>query len=106
MFQFFDETAFLNEWCKTRTISQLTGFETHFKDGTGRSFNYILSNGNRSTQRDDFKPTNFPHMIPADALNTITSVIINHDNARIVGFSFFDKDGALLFKIGATVWSG
>ncbi len=38
-------------------------------------------------------------MIPTDALNKIRSVII-HYNRCILGFSFFDKDGVLLWEIG------
>ncbi len=38
-------------------------------------------------------------MIPADALNKIRSVTIYYYTC-ITGFSFFDKDGALLWKIG------
>ena len=40
-------------------------------------------------------------MIPKDALHKIRSVTIPNDNA-IFGFSFFDKDGALLWEIGWT----
>ncbi len=40
-------------------------------------------------------------MIPADALNKSRSVTI-HYSVIIRGFSFFDKDGALLWKIGLT----
>ncbi len=40
-------------------------------------------------------------MIPADAQNKIRRVTIYHDY-RIRGFKFFDKDGALLWKIGVT----
>ncbi len=40
-------------------------------------------------------------MIPADALHRIRSVTI-HNNYRIQGFSFFDKDSKLLWKIGNT----
>ena len=40
-------------------------------------------------------------MFPKDALNKIRSVDIHHVES-IVGFSFFDKDGALLWKIGDT----
>jgi hypothetical protein len=39
-------------------------------------------------------------MIPAGALNKIRSVKIVHYNDNIWGFLFFDKDGALLWKIG------
>ncbi len=40
-------------------------------------------------------------MIPKDALNNIRSVSI-HYYYYIGGFSFFDKDGALLWEIGWT----
>ncbi len=38
-------------------------------------------------------------MMPADAHNKIRSVTIHYYEC-ISGFSFFDKDGALLWKIG------
>ena len=40
-------------------------------------------------------------MIPADAIKKIRSVTI-HYHQTICGFSFFDKVGALLWKIGKT----
>ena len=40
-------------------------------------------------------------MIPADAFNKIRSVTV-HYCYYILGFSFFDKDGALLWEIGYT----
>ncbi len=101
MFQFVDETAFLQEWFKTRAISQLVGFENNRKDGYGDCFNFILSNGAQSTQRDKIL-TDQTFMIPADALNKIRSVTIHCYNGYIRGFSFFDKDGALLWKTGYT----
>ena len=39
-------------------------------------------------------------MIPAGALNRIRSANIHHYNHHIQGFSFFDKDGARLYRIG------
>ena len=102
MFQFPDEATILQEWFKTKTISQLIGFENDSQNGEGVDFNFILSNGTRSTQRDEEYPTNHIHMIPADALHKIRSVSIQYDIHRIWGFSFFDKDGALLWKIGGT----
>ncbi len=70
------------------------------KDGNREYFNFILSNGTRSTQRDgDLKY--YDHMIPDNAINKIRSVTIYH-NVCIGGFCFFDKDGALLWKIGDT----
>ncbi len=39
-------------------------------------------------------------MIPKDALKRIRSVTIYHRDSFIEGFTFFDKDGALLWEIG------
>ncbi len=44
-------------------------------------------------------------MIPADANKRIRSVTIHHYDGYICGFQFFDKDGALLWKIGFTTES-
>ncbi len=43
-------------------------------------------------------------MIPNAALNKIRSVNIYYRIKYISGFSFFDKDGALLWEVGET-WS-
>ena len=100
LFTFQTETAILEEWYKSSAINQLVGFENN-KNGKSVGFNFILSNGTRSTQRDEDYPTKYTHMIPADALNRIRSITIHyHENYRITGFSFFDKDGALLWRIG------
>ena len=61
--------------------------------------NFVLSNGDRSKQRDKGCPTDHTHMFPAGALNKIRSVTIHFDDS-IDGFSFFDKDGALLWEHG------
>ncbi len=102
LFQIQTETAFLQEWFKTGAINQLVGFENDEEDGLGRLFNFILSNGTRSTQRDEDYPTKYDHMLPTDALNKIRSVTIHHNTFCIFGFKFFDKDGALLWKHGWT----
>ncbi len=44
---------------------------------------------------------NYPQMMPAGSHNRIRSVNI-HYAYFIAGFSFFDKEGALLYKIGDT----
>ncbi len=79
----------------------LSGFENSDKDGTNFSMNFILSNGDRSKQRDDCHKTE-SHMMPAYALNKIRSVTIYYINRCILGFSFFDKDGKRLWKHGDT----
>ena len=103
LFEFRDETTILQEWFKTRALHTLVGFESNMKDGCDSShFNFILSNGTRSTQRDKRYPTDHTHMIPKDAIKKIRSVTIHYYNDGIYGFSFLDKDGALLYKIGLT----
>jgi hypothetical protein len=70
-------------------------------NGKGMCFNFVLSNGTRSTQSHQGRETFYTIMIPADALNKIRSVTI-HYSLWIEGFSFFDKNGALLWEIEDT----
>jgi hypothetical protein len=50
-------------------LHSLCGFENDREDGWGSDFNFILSNGTRSTQIDYLAPTDYTEMMPADALN-------------------------------------
>jgi len=102
LFTFPDETTILNEWFKTRALHTLAGFENNSEYGADNPFNFILSNGTRSTQRDEGLETDHTHMIPKDVINKIRSVAIIHNTYCIYSFSFFDKDGALLWEIGYT----
>ncbi len=86
-------------------MNTLVGFENEDKLCRGYRFNFILSNGNRSTQIDEYDPTKYTFMVPADALNQIRSVKIFHNSYHIVCFSFLDKNGAPLWKIGETCGS-
>ncbi len=52
LFQFQTETEILQQWYKSSAIIQLIGFENNQEDGSGVNFNFILSNGTRSSQRD------------------------------------------------------
>jgi hypothetical protein len=61
--------------------------------------NLILSNGHRSTQRDGYA-NYFDHYMPEGCHKMIRSVSIHHNSNLIYGFFFFDKEGALLWKIG------
>jgi hypothetical protein len=99
----FPSAAMMREW--RGVLPTLIGFENNEKDGKGNSFNFILSNGTRSTQRDKKYPTKYTHMMPADAHNKIRSVTIKYNNHCIWGFSFFDKYGALLWYHGFTTES-
>jgi hypothetical protein len=80
----------------------LTGFENNQQYGTGWRFNFILCNGDRSKQRDK-KMTYYTHMMPEGSHKLIRSVTIHHYSGCIIGFSFFDKERALLWKIGDTI---
>ncbi len=79
----------------------LSGFENYKKDGDSIYMNFILSNGDRSTQRDEKYPTDYTHKIPKSSLKKIRRVTI-HNTYYIWGFSFFDKDRKLLWKHGYT----
>jgi hypothetical protein len=58
-----------------------------------------------STQEDE-NTDYHTHLIPKDALNKIRTVNIHFSSRCIFGFSFFDKDVALIWKIGVTTGSG
>ncbi len=92
----------MREW--RGVLHTLVGFESNSKNGAGDIFNFILSNGTRSTQRDKGEPTKYTHMIPSDALNKIISFLIywDHDEFCVTGFAFFDKDGDRLWNFGWT----
>jgi hypothetical protein len=64
----------------------------------------ILSNGDRSTKKDSSVKKFYDHMMPAGSHKKIRSVRINGYSGNIEGFMFFDKEGALLYKIGNTTW--
>ncbi len=77
----------------------LTGFEYSDRGG---GMNFILSNGQRTEQRDTWIDDYQDYMLPADSHERIRSVLIHHLSYHISGFSFFDKEGACLWKIGDT----
>jgi hypothetical protein len=83
-------------------LHTLTGFENNNKDGSGSRFNLILSNGDRSKQRDEGY-TYYDHMMTADSHKRIRSVNIHFNPGYcITGFYFYDKDDALIWRIGHT----
>ncbi len=100
MFEFLGQ-AKIKQMIESRVFNTLISFENNRKDGHGFHFNFILSNGTRSTQRDE--EDYYDHMVPTYALNKIRSVTIYYwPDIHITGFCFFDKDGVLLWKIGNT----
>lgn len=49
----FPTQAEINRMLESRKHVFLIGFENNRKDGTGMFFNFVLSNGSRSTQKDE-----------------------------------------------------
>ncbi len=99
----FPSAAMLREWCGV--LHTLVGFANEKENGSGIRFNFILSNGTRSTQSDQGWENEYNFMIPSSALNKIRSITIHYFNF-IYGFSFFDKDKKLIGKHGFTTWLG
>ena len=77
------------------------GVENDKRNGTGRCFNWILSNGHNSEQRDDECPTDFIHVMPQDAHLRIKKVEVYY-LGFIAGFKFFAKNKELIWNIGNT----
>ncbi len=94
----FPAQHIINKWCGV--LHYLTGLENSRRDGRDSLFNFIMSNGSNSTQRDA-RVTYSTHMMPDGGANRIRSVDIHHFG-YIWGFSFFDKDHSLIWKIGFT----
>ncbi len=92
----FPTPAMIREW--QGVLSPLAGFENDEPVGRGSKFNFILCNGNWSPQRDR-NTDYYVHLMPAGCHNKIRSVSIHYFGC-INGFSFFDKEGALLWEIG------
>ena len=65
----------LIEMLKNGNLHTLVGLENNDQDGTGRQFNWILSNGARSVQRDKGE-TYYTHMMPEGSNIKIRSVKI------------------------------
>ena len=72
----FPSAAMMREW--RGVLHTLAGFEKNQENGIDIFFNFILSNGTRSTQRDERRPTKYTFMIPTDSLNKIRSVDIHY----------------------------
>ncbi len=78
----------------------IVGFEVDKKDGKGHRYNIILSNGDRSAQRDkdhDYYDQIMPEGTPKKIM--FVAIYVFNDEF-IVGFEFFDKDYSLIWRIG------
>jgi hypothetical protein len=54
----------IKEMLASGELYHLTGFENSRIDGKDFAFNFVLSNGTRSTKKDKNHPTDHTHMIP------------------------------------------
>ncbi len=81
-------------------IHTIVGLENITAKWDGAIFNFIMSNGDRTAQRYARDPTNYSHTLFDGADKIMRSVDIHHFPEHITGFSFFDKDEALLWEIG------
>ncbi len=95
----FPTRARIEQW--RGVLHYLTGFVNGNYNGSSWVNSPFLSNGDTSQQRDERGPTGYVFLMPAGSPNKIRSVSIYY-GIYIQGFSFFDKEGALLWGIGNT----
>ncbi len=95
----YPDQAMRYEYKKKGVTPYIVGFENDRV--INGHMNIILSNGDRSKQKD-LNLNYYDRMFPADSHKRIRSVSIYYDKHRIRGFSFFDKEGAILYKMGWT----
>lgn len=67
----------INEW--RGVLHTLVGLENNEKDGTGALFNFIMSNGARSEQRDEEMPTKYSFMVPAESRIKSVDIYLDGD---------------------------
>jgi len=97
----FPAPATIEKMISNGELHHLSGFENNFDDGQGIHFNFIMSNGQRSCQRDEWL-TYTDHYMPEGAHKIIRSVVARWDELceAIFEFKFFDKDKNLVYQIG------
>jgi len=82
----------------------LTGFESDNAKGDSAVFNFVFSNGDSSSKVKGSATTKNKIMIPDAVLKTMRGVTIQYSSTSfydyIIGFTFIDKDGSQIFKIG------
>jgi hypothetical protein len=71
----FPTQAMIYENLASGMLCHLVGFELNYSNGTGCLLNFILSNGNKTHQRDVGR-TYSTHVMPKDANKRIRSVDI------------------------------
>lgn len=82
----------------------LAGFESDRADGDSATFNFVMSNGDSSSKLKGSATTKNRIMLPDAVLKTYRAVTIEYSTSTfydfIIGFTFLDKDGSKIFKIG------
>lgn len=68
----------------------ITGIENNHEKGLGNWFNWFLSNGEKSEQRDEGFVTKFAFMFPKDA--KFKTVQFYTNSKCIFGLKFYDKN--------------
>ncbi len=76
VFEFPSEAIVKKMLSKNGAPHTIVGLENSLNGISGINFNFILSNGSRSAQRDEAK-TYYDYMIPKDAIKRIRSVTIS-----------------------------
>lgn len=66
----------ITKMLSSRVLHFLVGFQNNHEDGTGIRFNFIMSNGLRSSLK--FVQTDYEHMIPKEAQNKIKSIVVHY----------------------------
>ncbi len=99
--------AVIDKMLASGVLQFLAGFEIDKQHGSRALENFILSNGDRSQLENWFVNQPITHMMPARSHKKIRSVTIHsYVEFNIIGLSFFDKEGALLWEIGNTTDPG
>ena len=82
----------------------LAGFQSDNAKGDSAVFNFVMSNGDSSSTMKGSATTKNKIMIPDVVLKTMRGVTIEYSTSSfydyIIGFTFIDKDGSKIFKIG------
>ncbi len=72
--------AAINRMIANGELHHLTGFENNKQYGSGYHLNWILSNGNRSQQRDELARFDYTHMMPEGSHDKIRSVSLHYED--------------------------
>ena len=99
----FPASNIISQMNKKGVINFLAGFENDQPDGRGWHSNFVFSNGERSSLKNN-NLNYYTHMMPKG--KRIKSVDIYNQDGYITGFQLFDEEGKFFWHIGKTCsWS-